>query len=71
MNTSKRIVMERFCKLEDCDRSFDRAFWQAQDATARFSAAWELVVNIYRIKGKDVRQLELQRSIEHFQRQEC
>lgn len=69
-STSPRLVMERFCKLEECDRSFDRKFWQAQDATARFAAAWELVVNAYDIKGRDVRELEFQRSVEHFQRQE-
>lgn len=61
--------MERFCRIEECDQSFDRAFWQAQDATARFAAAWELVMNAYRFKGHDVRQLQLQKSVEHFQRQ--
>ena len=63
------IVMERKGKLEDLDRSFDRAFWQAQDATTRFAAAWDLVVHAFRVKGKDVSQLRLQRSVEHFQQQ--
>ena len=68
MDTATDVVMERYGKLEDLDRSFDIAFWQAQSATARFAAAWELVVDAYRIKGKDVSQLRLQRSVEHFQR---
>jgi hypothetical protein len=60
--------MEHFIKLKDLDRSFDLAFWQSQDATARFAAAWELVLIAYKIKGKDTSQLRLQRSVEVFQR---
>ena len=62
--------MERRGKLEDLDRSFDVAFWQSQTAQARFDAAWELIVHANRVKGNDVRQLRLQRSVETFQRQE-
>jgi hypothetical protein len=68
MKTRSRVVMERKGKLEDLDRSFDLQFWQAQTDTARFAAAWELVITAYKMKGKDVRQLRLQRSVESFQR---
>lgn len=61
-------IMERKGTLDALDRSFDLAFWQAQEPTARFTAAWELVLNAYAMKGKDVSQLRLQRSVEHFQR---
>jgi hypothetical protein len=60
---------ERYGKIEDLDRSFDLAFWQAQTPQARMQAAWELVVHAWRVKGNDVRQLRLQRSVESFQRQ--
>jgi hypothetical protein len=60
--------MERKGKLKDLDRSFDLEFWQSQTDTERFAAAWELVVMAYRLKGKSVRQLRLQRSVETFQR---
>ncbi|MCC6443719.1 MAG: hypothetical protein IT210_09730 [Armatimonadetes bacterium] len=30
------LVMVQYGKIEDMDRSFGIAFWQAQDATARF-----------------------------------
>ncbi len=60
--------MMRKGKIEEMDRSFDLAFWQAQDATARFAAAWELVVFAHRFKGKDARQLRLQRTVEALQR---
>ena len=57
-------------RIEDLDRSFDLKFWQEQTPQARFDAAWELVVHAAKVKGVDVRQLRLQRSIETFQRQQ-
>ncbi len=60
--------VERKAKLEELDRSFDLAFWQSQTSQARFEAAWELILHAWRVKGNDVRQLRLQRSIENFQR---
>ena len=65
----KTRVMDRKGKLSDLDRSFDLAFWQAQTPEARFDAAWELIVHYAMVKGIDVRQLRLQRSVESFQRQ--
>jgi hypothetical protein len=61
--------VERHGKLAELDRSFDLKFWQAQSAQARFAAAWELIVHASKVKGGDVRQLRLQRSVETFQRQ--
>jgi hypothetical protein len=61
---------ERKGKLSDLDRSFDLEFWQAQPASERFKAAWELVLHAWEIEGHDVRQLRLQRSVESFQRQQ-
>ena len=65
----KTRVMERKGKLSDLDRSFDVAFWQAQTPEARFSAAWELIVHYARVKGIDVHQLRLQRSVEALHKQ--
>ena len=62
--------MERRGKLEDLDRSFDIEFWQSQTAQDRFMAAWELIVFANQVKGHDVRQLRLHRSVESFQRQQ-
>jgi hypothetical protein len=61
---------ERRGKLNELDRAFDLDFWQAQSAEARFDAAWELIVHYAKVKGLDVRQLRLQRSLENFQRQQ-
>ena len=63
-------IGERRGKIEDLDRSFDLKFWQAQTPTARFEATWELIVHDSRMKGQDVRQLRLHRSVESFQRQQ-
>lgn len=35
---------------------------------ARFDAVWEMIVHYAKVKGQDVRQLRLQRSVTHFQR---
>jgi hypothetical protein len=61
--------VERYGKLTELDREFDLKFWQDQPAQARFDAAWELIVHAHRVKGGDVGQLRLQRSVETFQRQ--
>jgi hypothetical protein len=63
------VFLERKGKISDLDRSFDLAFWQAQPPEARFDAAWELIVHYARVKGLDVHQLRLQRSVETFQKQ--
>lgn len=62
------LVMVRKGKIEDLDRSFDLAFWQAQDDTARFAAAWELVVLAEGFKGNNGRKLRLQRTVEALER---
>lgn len=62
-------IIERRGKLEDLDRSFDLQFWQTQTPQARFAAAWELIVFASELKGVDVHQLRLQRSVATFQRQ--
>lgn len=64
----KANFVERTGKLEELDRSFDLQFWQAQKEADRFAAAWELVIHAYIIKGKDVSELRLQRTVENFQR---
>lgn len=61
------LRMMRKGKLDDLDRSFDLIFWQAQEDTARFVAAWELVQLAHRLSGKDDSQLRLQRTVETLQ----
>ena len=62
------MLLEKRGKIEDLDRSFDLQYWQNQPESARFAAAWELVEQTWYLKGRDVRQLRLQRTVECFQR---
>lgn len=66
----RRDIVESYGRLKDLDRSFDIEFWQAQPPKARFDATWDMIVHYARVKGIDVRQLRLDRSVESFQRQE-
>ena len=59
--------MERSAPLATLDRSFDVEFWQRQDATARFSAAWEMVEFAQQGKGRNATELRLQRTLEALQ----
>lgn len=62
----EKDVFERYRRLPDLDRSFDLKFWQSRPDAEKFVAAWELVVHSYLLKGKDVSELRLQRSVERF-----
>lgn len=64
----RKNFVERRGKLQDMGRSFDLKFWQAQPPKARFDAVWEMIVHVMKVKGCDVRQLRLQRSVTNFQR---
>ena len=66
----KSYPMMRSGRIQELDRSFDLQFWQRQEPHTRFTAAWELIVHAWRAKGRDVRQLRLQRPVETFQRQQ-
>jgi hypothetical protein len=62
------VAVERHGRLQDMDRSFDRQFWQAQGSNAIFDAAWQLVIDYYQWTGRDLAELEFQRSVEHIRR---
>ena len=65
----RKDIVESYGRLEDLGRSFDIEFWQAQPPKARFDATWDMIVHYAKVKGIDVRQLRLDRSVESFQRQ--
>ena len=62
-----KLVMERWGKLSEMDRSFDLHFWQVQEPIARLAAVWELAVTAYAFKGQDINALRLARHLESFQ----
>jgi hypothetical protein len=67
-HVTQPLVMEHLGRISEMNREFDVAFWQAQDATARFAAAWDQVEFYYNLKGLPKDELRLQRSIEVVQR---
>jgi hypothetical protein len=66
----KDFVMERKVRLNQMDRSFDVEYWQRLGPEAIFEAAWDMVVQAWKVKGRDPNELRLQRSVETIQRLE-
>ena len=60
--------MARLIKATELDRSFDFLFWKEVGAEGRFAAAWQMISEINAIKGKDVGESRLQRSVQNIQR---
>jgi hypothetical protein len=51
------------CRDSDVrDRSFDLRFWSEVDDETKFEAAWQLVQDAWRIKGKKESELGFSRS---------
>jgi len=58
----------RLVPLEKATRDWDVDFWQAQSSSTRFWAAWRMVKDFYKMRGKrtDGNALRLQRTVERF-----
>ncbi len=63
-------IWERIAPLSKADRSFDIEFWQAQSASVRFRAAFDMLKDFYRLKGKKTNAytLRLQRTVENLKK---
>ena len=50
-------------------RDWDIQFWQAQGASVRFQATWQMLQDFYRIRGEklNANKLRLQRAVENLQ----
>ena len=68
MSNPRAFVMERYGRLRDMDRSFDIEYWQRQGSRAIFEAAWDMVIDAEKRKGRTAGELRLDRTVEHFQR---
>ena len=60
--------MARLIRAEELDRSFDLEFWRKVGAEGRFSAAWEMVLEVNAIRGKDRDEPRLRRSVQNIER---
>ena len=59
--------MARLILAEKMDRSFDLEFWKHMGPQERFRAAWQMVLEVNTIKGKDAIEPGLQRSVQNIQ----
>jgi len=62
------FIMMRKGRMSEMDRSFDVEFWQRLGSRAIFDAAWELVEDAWKLKGRDPNELRLQRTVVRIQR---
>ncbi|MGH9754842.1 MAG: hypothetical protein ACREA2_18855 [Blastocatellia bacterium] len=58
-----RVVTEWYGRLEEAEPFPDLDYWLSQDDAAKFDAAWEMVIEAHWIKGEDIRESRLQRSV--------
>ncbi len=63
-----RKIWERIVPLKKAGRRWDIRFWQAQGVNMRFGVAFDMLKELYRLKGKKINghTFRLQRTIEHF-----
>ncbi len=47
---------------------FNRRFWRRAGSNARFAAAWDMVKEYIKMKGKNARLLRLRRSVQNIER---
>lgn len=66
----QRTVTEWYGRLEDAERFPDLAYWQSQDDETKFAAAWEMVIEAHQIRGEDIRESKLDKSVGGLQRRE-
>jgi hypothetical protein len=67
MNTmDRRFVMEKYGRLKDMDRSFDIAYWQRLGPEAIFEAAWQMVVDAEKMRGRNPDELRLRKDVERY-----
>jgi hypothetical protein len=62
------VRMARLIRAVEMDRAFDLEFWDRVGAEGRFSAAWEMVLEVNAIRGKERHEPRLRRSVQTIQR---
>lgn len=70
MSVEKRDIKVWYGKLDEAEKFPDLVYWQAQSGTAKFAAAWEMVLEAHALKGEDLSESRLQRSVASIQRRE-
>lgn len=67
IDKNNRVVMTQLTTIEEQgNHSFDIEFWQRLTDEQRIQAVWDLVVFDYELKGKNLNELRLQRTVENL-----
>ena len=66
----KREIQVWYGRLNDAEKYPDVKYWRSQPDEVIFDAAWQMVVDAHAIKGEDLRESRLQRSVASLQRRE-
>jgi hypothetical protein len=70
MSVEKRNMTVWYGRLQDAEEFPDLKYWQSQSDATKFAAAWEMVLDAHALKGEDLSESRLQRSVASFQRRE-
>ena len=70
MSVERRDIKIWYGKLEDAPTFPDLEYWQAQSDESKFAAAWEMVLEAHALKGEDLSESRLQKSVISYQRRE-
>ena len=71
IDKKNRVVMSQLTTVEEqVNRSFDIEFWQRLSDEQKIQAVWDLVVFDYELKGKNLDELRLQRTVGNLRRSE-
>ena len=63
-----KTIVENYRYISDNKYSFDIHFWQSQGPLSIFKAVTEMLYDYFLIRGKDVNEFRLQRTVESFQK---
>jgi hypothetical protein len=70
MSVRERNITVWYGRLEDAQQFPDLEYWQSQSDETKFNVAWDMVIEAHAIKGEDLSESRLQRSVASFQRRE-
>ncbi len=63
-----KVLQENYQRITDDRRLFDIHFWQSQGDRAIFEAVSEMLQDYFLIRGKNVNECRLQRTVESFRK---
>jgi hypothetical protein len=59
-------IKEQYHRITDDHSEFDLVYWQAQGSKAIFKAAEDMIRDYFLIRGKNVNESRLQRTVEAY-----